>query len=389
MTDYLLNAFAAITASFLLTYISIPAIVRISNEKHLFDEPNSRKLNKTAVPTLGGVSIFIGISLGATLFLGSLRFLELRYIFAALIMLFFIGLKDDILVISARKKLMVQMAAAAILVGLGNVQITSLSNLFFLNQMSIWMSIPLSFMLLLFIINAMNLIDGIDGLASGIAVLVSGVLGSWFFVSGHIQYALLSFAIAGSLLAFLRFNLWGGDNKIFMGDTGSLILGGLLGVLIIQFLNFNVAAPTLIKMQNAPAFVLALLIVPVTDTLRVFTIRIYQKRSPFSPDMNHIHHLLIRSGLKHIQASSFLVLYTAFFASFALATSPYLSSTLSFILVLGMSFGAIAILKKRADKIKYKRDQQIKLTRKILSTGIPLQEDPFRFLEAKKKIYQN
>lgn len=389
MTEYLLNIFAAITASFLLTYLSIPPIVRISNEKHLFDEPNSRKLNKTAIPTLGGVSIFIGVSLGATLFLGSLHFFELRYIFAALIMLFFIGLKDDILVISARKKLMVQIAAAIILVTLGNVEITNLSNLFFLNQISPWISIPLSFMLLLFIINAMNLIDGIDGLASGITILVSGVLGSWFFVSGHIQYAILSFAIAGSLLAFLRFNLWGGDNKIFMGDTGSLILGGLLGILVIQFLNLNIAAPTLVKMQNAPAFVLSLLIVPVTDTLRVFTIRIYQKRSPFSPDMNHIHHLLIRSGMKHIQASSFLVLYTAFFAAFTLATATYLSSTISFVLVLGMSFGAIALLKKRTDKITERREQQIRLTRQILSTGLPLQEDPFHILETKKKIYQN
>lgn len=389
MTEYLLIIFAAVVASFLFTYSTIPPIVRISNEKHLFDVPNSRKLNKTVVPTLGGVAIFIGICLGSTLFLGKLQFTELRYIFAALLMLFFIGLKDDILIISARKKLLVQMAAAAILVGLGGIQITSLSNLFYFNQISIWLSAPLSFMILLFIINAMNLIDGIDGLAAGISIFVSGVLGTWFYVNGHFEYAILSLAMSGSLLAFLRFNLWGGDNKVFMGDTGSLILGGLLGILVIKFLSFNIVAPTFLKVQNAPAFALALFIVPVTDTLRVFIIRLYQKRSPFSPDMNHVHHLLIQSGMKHIQASAFLVLYTAFFASFTLATAAYLSSTVSFLLLLSMSFGAIGLMKRRTDQIKLKRDRQIRLTRKILSTGITLHEDPFRFTESKKKIYQN
>ncbi len=389
MTEYLLIIFAAVIASFLFTYLTIPPIVRISNEKHLFDIPNSRKLNTTVVPTLGGVGIFIGISLGSTLFMGNLQFTELRYIFAALLMLFFIGLKDDILVISARKKLLVQIMAAAILVGLGNIQITSLSNLFYFDQISIWFSAPLSFMVLLFIINAMNLIDGIDGLAAGISIFVSGILGAWFYVNGHFEYAILSFAVTGSLLAFLRFNLWGGDNKVFMGDTGSLILGGLMGILIIKFLSFNATAPSLLRMQHAPSFALALFIVPVTDTLRVFFIRLYQKRSPFSPDMNHIHHLLIKLGMGHIQASSFLVLYTAFFTSFTLATAAYLSSTVSFLLLLSMSFGAIGLLKRRASHIKFKRDRQIKLTRKILSTGIASQEDPFRFLETKKKIYQN
>jgi len=174
-----------------------------------------------------------------------------------------------------------------------------------------------------------------------------------------------------------------------MGDTGSLILGGILGILVIKFVSFNVTAPALFKVQNAPAFALALFIVPVTDTLRVFIIRLSQKRSPFSPDMNHVHHLLIQSGMKHIQASAFLVLYTGFFVSFNLATAAYLSSTVSFVLLLCMSFGAIGLLKRRTEQIKSKRDRQIKITRKILSTGIALHEDPFRFTEAKKKIYQN
>lgn len=389
MANYLLNIFCTVTVSFIFTYVCIPPIVRISHEKHLFDVPNARKLNKTVVPTLGGIAIFIGITLSSILFLGNLPFPELRYIFAALILLFFIGLKDDILVIAPSKKLMIQIAAAAILVGLGNIQITSLSNLFYFNQMSIWLSAPLSFMILLFIINAMNLIDGIDGLSAGISILVSGVLGIWFFITGHMEYAILSFAIGGSLLAFLRFNLWGGERKVFMGDTGSLILGGLLGILIIKFLNFNVTAPELFKMKNAPTFALALLIVPITDTLRVFAVRLSQKRSPFSPDMNHIHHILIQSGMKHIQASAFLILYTSFFVSLSMATKEYMSSTLSFVLILSSSFAFIGVIAKRKERIQKKKARQIQLTRKILSSGIPIHEDPFRLLETKRKIFQN
>ena len=357
-------------------------------KKHLFDVPNSRKLNKTVVPTLGGVSIFIGVTLASILFIGKLSFPEMRYIIAALIMLFFIGLKDDILVIAPGKKLIIQIAAAAILVVLGGVQIKSLSNLFYLNQISIWISAPLSFMLLLFIINSINLIDGIDGLASGITIFISGILGGWFLVAGHLEYAVLSFAITGSVLAFMRFNLWGGENKIFMGDTGSMILGGLLGVLAIKFLSFNISAPESLQIANAPTFILALFIVPVTDTLRVFAIRIYQKRSPFSPDMNHIHHILIKSGMKHLQASGFLILYTSFFVLLNLVSMNYLSTTLSFIITLATSFSIVGILHKNQKSVNQKRARQIQLTRRILSSGLPIHEDPFHIVKTNNKIYE-
>lgn len=388
MVNPILIIFCSVLFSFLFTYLCIPPIVRISQEKHLFDVPNSRKLNKTVVPTLGGVGIFIGITLASILFIGKLSFPEMRYIIAALIMLFFIGLKDDILVIAPRKKLMIQIAAAAILVFLGGIQIKSLSNLFYLNQISLWISAPLSFMLLLFIINSINLIDGIDGLASGITIFISGILGGWFLIADHLEYAVLSFAITGSVLAFMRFNLWGGENKIFMGDTGSMILGGLLGVLAIKFLSFNISAPESFKIANAPTFILALFIVPVTDTLRVFAIRIYQKRSPFSPDMNHIHHILIKSGMKHLQASGLLIVCTLFFALLSLVSMNYLSTTMSFIFTLAISFSIVAFLHKNQKSIQQKRARQIQLTRRILTSGVPIHEDPFHIVKTNNKIYE-
>ena len=389
MPSFSFNIFFTIVSGFIFTYICIPPIVRISKEKHLFDVPNSRKLNKRVVPTLGGVGIFIGFTLSSILFLGNTPIPEFRYVYGSLIMLFFIGLKDDILILAARKKLIVQAAAALMLVSLGHFQIMDLSNLFYLNHLAIWLSAPLSFMILLFIINSINLIDGIDGLAAGLSIIISSVLGTWFLVTGHEDYAIVSFALTGSLLAFLRFNLWGGKFKIFMGDTGSLILGGILGVLVIKFLNFNMTAPAMFHFNHAPTFILSLLIVPVTDTLRVFAIRIYQKRSPFSPDMNHIHHLLIKSGMKHIQASGLLFLYTSFFVLLCQSSQEYLSSTASFISILSLSFMAVGILAKRTEKIKFKRAKQIQHTRQILSSGIPLNEDPFKFITSKSKILQN
>ena len=174
-----------------------------------------------------------------------------------------------------------------------------------------------------------------------------------------------------------------------MGDTGSLILGGILGILVIKFLNFNMTAHAMFHVQHAPTFILSLLIVPITDTLRVFTIRISQKRSPFSADMNHVHHILIQSGMKHIQASGFLSLYTLFFVIFSFATQNYLSSTISFLIILSMSFGVVGYLAKRNEKIKRERSKQIQITRRILSTGVPIHEDPFSYITSKEKIYQN
>lgn len=390
MYSTLINIFQALVASFILTYISIPPIVLISNKKHLFDVPNHRKLNKSVVPTLGGVGIFIGLTLGTFLFIGNTPFPELRYIIGSLVMLFFIGLKDDIIVIAPNNKLMVQMAVAGILVILGNIQITNLSSLFALNHFGAWLSIPLSFLILLFVINSINLIDGIDGLAASISALASGILGCWFFLFGHTGYSVMSFALTGSLLAFLKFNLWGGENKIFMGDTGSLILGGVLGILSIKFIDFNITVSSALHVKHATTFILALLIVPITDTLRVFTIRLYQKRSPFSADMNHIHHILIQLGMKHIQASGFMILYTLFSVSFSIVTQDYLSSTIGFLITLIMSLGTIGYLSKRRDKIQKRRVKQIQLTRRVLSTGVAGHEDPFNYIStSKRKIYQN
>jgi UDP-N-acetylmuramyl pentapeptide phosphotransferase/UDP-N-acetylglucosamine-1-phosphate transferase len=313
-------------------------------EKSLFDEPNARKLNKTVVPTLGGVAIFLGVTLSSIIFMTKTVGPELRILFAAVIMMLFTGLKDDLLAISAWKKLAVQFTAALFLVLMGSFRITNLFGLGGIEQIPEWASIAISTTIIVFLVNAFNLIDGVDGLAAGLALFISAALGFWFYLAGHINYSVICFALSGSLIAFLRFNLWGGTNKIFMGDTGSLLIGIFLAAMVLKFIGLNLLARGPLRMEHAPLVALALFIVPVTDTLRVFAIRTWHKRSPFAPDMNHIHHLLVKLGMGHIQASSFLVAYTLLFVSLAVNMQQYLDITFGFVLLLSLSFSLVGLI---------------------------------------------
>ncbi len=339
--------------SFLLAYFAIPSIVRISNAKSLFDVPDHRKLNKVVVPTLGGIGIFLGLVLSSLVFMKGDGGFGFRYLFAALIMMFFIGIKDDLMILSAHKKLYIQIIASAILVVLGGYRLTDLQGLAFINELPIWANIPLSVLFILFIMNAVNLIDGIDGLAAGISLVVSFFFGAWFYFSGYNDYGTICFALTGSLLAFLRFNLWGGQNKVFMGDTGSLILGTFLATIALKFNELNTESLfSSFHIPQSPLFILGVFIVPITDTLRVFTIRIANGKSPFAPDMNHLHHLLIKSGMTHIQASGFLITYTIVFTILALTIPSYVGITIGFITLLSMSFAAVGGIHYRMKLIK-------------------------------------
>ncbi|TDO60339.1 UDP-N-acetylmuramyl pentapeptide phosphotransferase/UDP-N-acetylglucosamine-1-phosphate transferase [Sunxiuqinia elliptica] len=344
--------FFSTISSFILTYLIIPPIIRISHAKNLMDVPNERKVSKKLIPSLGGVAIFAGINISALLFMPETESPDMRILFASTIMMFFIGLKDDILVISAGKKFAIQLIAALMLVFLGDFRITQAYGIAGITTIHAWASIPLSVLVILFIINAVNLIDGIDGLAGGLTIFAASILGIWFYLAGFTIYGVLCTAMAGSLLAFLRFNLWGGAHKIFMGDTGSLVLGTILAALLIRFNELNALASDPFYFEHAPIIALSILIVPVTDTLRVFAIRIYHKKSPFSPDMNHIHHVLLKSGLTHIQASSFLIAYSGLFVMLALTIDNYMSNTLGFPLLLGASFATFGWLHYRMTAIQ-------------------------------------
>ena len=308
----------AIVLGFSIVVISVPPILRVARQKQLFDSVDERKIHTSSVPPLGGVAIFLGFVLSTIVSTDGYSFDSLKYIIASIILMFFIGLKDDMLVISARNKFVVQLFAAALLITLGNLQITNLHGVFGIYGINHISGIILSLFIVLALVNAFNLIDGIDGLASGLAMLASFVFGAWFFIAGHIQFAIMSLALTGSLAGFFIFNVFGQRNKLFMGDTGSLVIGLIVSVLVIKFNEFNLFKTSNYYIANSPAVSFAIVIVPLVDTLRVFTIRLLKGKSPFAPDRNHIHHRLLELVPSHFRVSLILISANTFLIALAL-----------------------------------------------------------------------
>lgn len=303
------NIFLSLTLSFTIVYFVIPKIIKVSTLKNLFDVPNHRSAAKKVVPTLGGIAILAGFFLGTIVSLNSFNINQLKYLYAGIFTMFLIGLKDDIIGLSAKKKFIIEIVMALYIVILGNYRISNLHGIMGIHEIGYVWGVLISVIAIVGIINAVNLVDGIDGLAGGIGLLASLVYGFWFLHAGDYIYALCGFSLAGSLIAFLLYNVFGNTNKIFMGDTGSLVLGTILAILT---LHFNIYYPeTNMASHGLPAISLAIIIVPVVDTLRVFAIRIAHKRSPFSPDMNHIHHNLIKLTGDHKTSSAIIVTVNA------------------------------------------------------------------------------
>jgi UDP-N-acetylmuramyl pentapeptide phosphotransferase/UDP-N-acetylglucosamine-1-phosphate transferase len=283
--------------SFLITFFAIPVIIQVAKDKKLFDEPDERKIHKAVIPTLGGLGIFAGFSIATLIGFPQITSSPLQYFMAAAIVIFFLGLKDDILILSASKKFAGQIVAAGILIKFAGVQIHNMHGFLGIYDIPNVASIVLSVFTIIVITNSFNLIDGVDGLAGSLGALTTIVFGAYFYYIGELSYAVMAFSLAGALLSFLIYNF--SPAKIFMGDTGSLLVGLVNSILVIKFINIaeNVSNP--IPITSAPAVGFAILMIPLFDTLRVFGLRILNRRSPFSPDRNHIHHFLLDIGLSH------------------------------------------------------------------------------------------
>ena len=297
-----------VVTSFLITYFSIPAIIKVAMMKHLYDEPEDRSSHTTRVPTLGGVSIFAAFIITISLFAQE-RFVDFDLLNASMVILFFFGIKDDILMISPIKKLLAQIVSALMISIGSDVRIPQMFDILGFSEIPYWVSILITVFVIILIINSFNLIDGVDGLSASAAIFSSSVFGLWFYFNGYYSMTMVSFTLIGSLFAFLRFN-FSKKNKIFMGDTGSMIVGFVVAVQAIEFINFNSGVLINGKMGwiTAPVLAISVLILPLIDTLRVFVIRILNKKSPFSPDRNHIHHRLEDLGLSHAKISIVMIL---------------------------------------------------------------------------------
>lgn len=293
------NILLSAALAFLITFFAIPVIIQVAKDKKLFDEPDERKVHKNVIPTLGGLGIFAGFILALLMGVPKNMASELQYFAAAATVIFFLGIKDDILVLSASKKFIGQLIAAGIIIKFGDVRITNMYGFMGLHEIPYTASVILTIFTVIVITNSFNLIDGVDGLAGSLGVLTTTVFGIYFYFAGPatLPYAVMAFSLAGGIIAFLIYNF--SPAKIFMGDTGSLLIGLVNSILVVKFINVASSTAAIFPVESAPAIGFAILMIPLFDTLRVFGLRILDRRSPFSPDRTHVHHFLLDLGLSH------------------------------------------------------------------------------------------
>jgi UDP-N-acetylmuramyl pentapeptide phosphotransferase/UDP-N-acetylglucosamine-1-phosphate transferase len=310
MTDLILKDPIAVLIAFgsalMITWFYIPRIILVVKKRHLEDKPERHKIHKSEVPTLGGIAIFSGFLFGYLISVnGNVH--GLSFFTAAILLLFFVGLKDDLIYLHPKKKLAGQVVSALIIILFTDLKITHLHGFMGATGLSFVNSAIITLLLFIVIINAVNLIDGIDGLAASIGIISAVAFGAFFWLSGDHGYAIISAAFAGSLIGFLRHNLSNNHRKkIFMGDTGSLIVGFTITVLVIHFNELIAKRSSFIEIHSAPALSIAVLILPIFDTFRVIILRLKNHQPVFKADHRHIHHLMLKAGFSHREATFWL-----------------------------------------------------------------------------------
>lgn len=282
----------------LVAMFAVPSIVFIAHLKNLLDTPNGRTVHQSLTPRLGGVAVFAGFMSALTIFapLGN----GVKELLAGCIILFFVGLKDDLVSISVAKKFVGQLLATGVVMIMADVRVTSFQGILGIYELPVGMSYAFTFVMIVGVTNAINLIDGLDGLAGTIVLITSGTFGYYFYRYGgpmFSNYAFVSVCLIGGILGFLRYNFH--RASIFMGDTGSLVCGFIVSILAIQFIELGNKTGQPFS-SAAPAVTLGVLFVPLFDTLRVFILRMAAGHSPFSPDKNHIHHRILAMGFSQI-----------------------------------------------------------------------------------------
>lgn len=334
----------AFAVAITITGILIPQILLIAFRKNLFDTPDGRKIHKMAIPRLGGLAFFpaslfsIMLTLGLSLssgedffpFLSKLEFTPFCYIVCGLVILYLVGIADDLIGIKYRAKFIAQILAATLLIA-GGLTLDNLHGFLGIGTMPAWAAIPLTILLTVFITNAINLIDGIDGLASGLSAIAC-VFYSWFFISHGMQlYALLSVCILATLIPFFYYNVFGDaqkHGKIFMGDTGALTVGLMLSIFSIKICSSADADGA----SNPAVVAFAPLLIPCCDVVRVYLHRIRQHRNPFLPDKNHIHHKLLALGMTQQAAMPAILAVSLVLSLLNCRLSIYCNITLLFVL---------------------------------------------------------
>ena len=305
--------------SFALGLLGMPIIIRVAKAKGFVVRPNKRMSHTGEVPNVGGLNICFSFMLTYMLFEFN-QMSQSQFFLIGLFAIMSVGFIDDVLVLTPMAKLFGETLAGLALIGFADLRITHLHGLFGITEIGIIPSYLISLLILIAIINAVNLIVGIDGLASGLGILYCLFFATYFGLVGDKSWSILGICMIGALAVFFIYNVFGHREKIFMGDSGSLLLGYLLTAFVFHFCEINAyhEVPEALHMNAAPAVAICVLTVPIFDTIRVSLTRLKQHRSPFQPDKNHIHHLLLRTGLNHIQTTCVLLTASVVFIGLAI-----------------------------------------------------------------------
>lgn len=374
MNSWLLINIAVFLTVAAITGFIIPQILLIAFRKNLYDDTDPRKIHKGSIPRLGGIAFFPAILLTLMLTYGfvltylpvslywpmvqSIR--ALSFIIAAILVLFLVGMADDLIGLKYRGKFAAQIIAA-ILVIVGGVYTDNLHGFLGITTMPYPVSVVLTALLIVFITNAINLIDGIDGLASGLSSIACAYYGIMFYQAGHMPFALLAFAAMGALVPFFYYNVFGNPakhKKIFMGDTGAITIGIILSILSIRLCSVTEIADG----ANPAAIAFAPLLIPGLDVVRVYLRRLKTHRNPFMPDKTHIHHKLLGIGITQriamisIVAMSLLAIVTNHWLSVHINISILFIADLLVWIVGNMALTRAILARKRTHPATFSTD---------------------------------
>lgn len=304
-----------------------PKILKIAILKNLVDNPDERKLQRRPTPVMGGMAVFFGIVVGICTSQITFFSPAVFVLIAAMLIMLYIGTIDDILNLSPYTRFLIEIAIVAFIMYVNNNGINNFWGLWGINEIPMYVAAPLTIFAAVGIINAINLIDGVNGLSSGFCFMASVLFAIMFFLSGNIVMTILATSAAGAIIPFFLHNVFGQSTRMFIGDGGTLVIGTMMSMFVINILkDTSLSARFAEEGVGLIPFTLAVLAVPVFDTLRVMTARILRGTSPFNPDKTHLHHLFIELGFSHIGTTvsilslNFLVII-AWFLSYKLGAS--------------------------------------------------------------------
>lgn len=342
---------STIPIAFFIGLLIIPVIIKVIKRTNILDVPGGRKIHKEAIPSMGGIGIVIAMLMSLVITMDWQQWSDVRFLMMGFGVMFLVGLRDDLVELTAMQKLLGQLLAIGLVVVLGDIRVSGFYGFLGIEELPVWVSYALTIFVIIGLTNAFNLVDGLDGLAGTLSLISFLFLGGWFLAAGFLTYGMIALACSGGVLAFMVYN-WH-PAKIFMGDTGSLTLGFILAVLSVFFVEANgqILSPAHFMRFEAPITAgLALVLVSCFDTLRVMVKRVRRGRPPMAADKSHVHHFLLRSGLRHDQVALVLggikLLFLCMVVSMAdFSDNVLLPMVLGTVVVLCMTLDAVTLRK--------------------------------------------